>query len=163
MVNYVIPEIENARVLNRDAEIRMKLEGSLAESVRFLERNQICEVGLWQKFVNVFRNHADGSGNIWISWRSEFWGKMMRGASMVVKYTKDKGMYDILEGTVRDILTAEDELGYPLIKRNQGGRSGSGSELTDRGCKILEAYTEFEKAMKLKMQQAYEACFKNLI
>lgn len=59
--------------------------------------------------------------------------------------------------------TAEDELGYPLIKRNQGGRSGSGSELTDRGCKILEAYTEFEKAMKLKMQQAYEACFKNLI
>ncbi len=111
MVNYVIPEIENARVLNRDAEIRMKLEGSLAESVRFLERNQICEVGLWQKFVNVFRNHADGSGNIWISWRSEFWGKMMRGASMVVRYTKNEGMYKILEGSVRDILTAEDGLG----------------------------------------------------
>ncbi len=111
MVTYLIKELDTARTLLPDADIRMKLEGSLAESVRFVERNQICEVGLWQKFVNVFRNHADGSGNIWISWRSEFWGKMMRGASMVVKYTKDKGMYDILEGTVRDILTAEDELG----------------------------------------------------
>ncbi len=111
MVNYVIPEIEGIRTFNRDADIRMKLFGTLAESVRFLERNQICEVGLWQKFVNVFRNHADGTGNIWISWRSEFWGKMMRGASMVLAYTKDDGMYRILEDSIRDILTAEDELG----------------------------------------------------
>lgn len=111
MVNNVIKEIDNPRVFDRESDIRMKLEGSLAESVHFVERNQICEVGLWQKFVKVFRDHADGAGNIWISWRSEFWGKMMRGASMVLKYTHDDGMYKILEASVRDILTAEDELG----------------------------------------------------
>ena len=58
---------------------------------------------------------------------------------------------------------AEDELGYPLVKRNQGGRSGSGSELTEKGSRILEAYTEFEKAMNEKMQSLYEDCFGNLI
>jgi DUF1680 family protein len=36
---------------------------------------------------------------------------MMRGASMVVKYTGDESMYLILESAVRDMLTAEDELG----------------------------------------------------
>ena len=58
---------------------------------------------------------------------------------------------------------AEDELGYPLVKRNQGGRSGSGSELTEKGRKILEAYTEFEKAMNETMQSLYNECFGNLI
>lgn len=58
---------------------------------------------------------------------------------------------------------AEDELGYPLIKRNQGGRSGSGSELTDKGRKILEAYTDFEKAMNDKMQTLYNEYFKDII
>ena len=58
---------------------------------------------------------------------------------------------------------AEDELGYPLVKRNQGGRSGSGSELTEKGRKILEAYTEFEKAMNEKMQVLYNECFKDII
>ena len=83
----------------------------LKESVTFIERNQICEVGLWRKFVDLFRWGEDGCGEVWVSWRSEYWGKMMRGASMVVKYTKDNEMYRILEDSVRDILTAEDELG----------------------------------------------------
>lgn len=111
MVNNVIKELDNARVLHHDIDIRMKLEGSLAQSVRFLERNQICEVGLWQKFANVFRLREDGKKLPWVSWRSEFWGKMMRGASMVLQYTKDEKMYVILENSIRDILTTEDEHG----------------------------------------------------
>lgn len=110
MVTNRIKEIEHARVLKRDEELCYRLEGSLAEAVRFMERNQICEVGLWQKFVQIFRDCED-AGEGWITWRSEFWGKMMRGASMVLKYTKHKGMYDILENSVRDILSTEDELG----------------------------------------------------
>ncbi|MBR3894238.1 MAG: glycoside hydrolase family 127 protein [Clostridia bacterium] len=110
MVINQIKEIENALVLRRDEELRMKLEGSLAESVRFMESNQICEVGLWKKFVQIFRDCEDG-GEGWITWRSEFWGKMMRGASMVLQYTKHDKMYRILEDSVRDILTTEDELG----------------------------------------------------
>ena len=111
MKSNVIPEIKNARALERSDDIRMKLEGTLAEAVRFIERNQICEVGLWRKFVEVFRMHGDGIGDVWVSWRSEYWGKMMRGASMVLQYTNDNGMYKILEESVRDMLTAEDEHG----------------------------------------------------
>ena len=58
---------------------------------------------------------------------------------------------------------AEEALGYPLIRRNQGGRSGSGSALTDKGCKILEAYTSFEKAMNEKMQSLFNEHLKDII
>ena len=111
MVHNVIKELDGTRVLTHDTDIRMKLEGSLADAVRFIERNQICEVGLWQKFANIFRNHEDGKKLPWASWRSEFWGKMMRGASLIVAYTKNDGMYQILEQSARDILTTEDEYG----------------------------------------------------
>lgn len=111
MVNNAVNEINNARVLFKDDNAKMKFEGLLAEAVRFIECNQICDVGLWQKFVNVFRWHKDGCGDPWVSWRSEYWGKMMRGSSMIVKYTNDDGYYKILEHAVRDILTTEDEHG----------------------------------------------------
>lgn len=32
-----------------------KFKGLLEQAVRFIERNQICEVGLWQKFVEQYR------------------------------------------------------------------------------------------------------------
>lgn len=111
MVNNLIKELDGSRAMYRDGDIRMKFEGSLADTVRFIEGNQICEVGNWKKFVNIFREQTDGTGSVWVSWRSEFWGKMMRGASMIVDYTKNDGMYKILENSVRDMLSAEDELG----------------------------------------------------
>ncbi len=111
MVHNVIDEISNPRILNREAATAIKLEGTLAEAVRFIERNQICDVALWRKCVDIFRLHGDGDSTWKVTWRSEYWGKMMRGASMVVKYTGDEGMYEILESAVRDMLTAEDELG----------------------------------------------------
>ncbi|MBR6765677.1 MAG: glycoside hydrolase family 127 protein [Clostridia bacterium] len=113
MVNNVVNEIENARILENSAEgTKMHFEGILKEAVEFIERNQICDVGLWQKFVNIFRWQKDAHNDDWSSsWRSEFWGKMMRGASMVVKYTNDDGMYTILEDSVRDMLTAQDKYG----------------------------------------------------
>ncbi len=111
MVNNVVNEINNARVFTYDAETKMKLEGTLKDAVSFIERNQICDVGLWQRFVELFRWHGDGCGDPWVSWRSEYWGKMMRGSAMVVKYTGDSEMYKILENTARDILTTEDEHG----------------------------------------------------
>ncbi len=111
MVNKIVKEIDNLRVLNKQDEILMSFDGLLKEAVRFAERNQICEVGLWRKFVDLFRWGKDGCGEVWVSWRSEYWGKMMRGASMVVRYTRDDEMYTILEDSVRDMLTAEDDLG----------------------------------------------------
>ncbi|MBQ7318884.1 MAG: glycoside hydrolase family 127 protein [Clostridia bacterium] len=111
MVKNIVCEADHARVLSWDMDARMKFDGLLSQAVKFIESNQICDVGLWKKCVDVFRWQDDGCGDVWVSWRSEYWGKMMRGASMVVRYTGDDGMYKILERAVRDILTAEDELG----------------------------------------------------
>lgn len=111
LVDHVISEIKESRVFYKDAASGMRLDGMLAEAVRFIERNQICDVSLWRKCVEVFRRHHDGDSTWKVTWRGEYWGKMMRGASMVVKYTGDEGMYEILESAVRDMLTAEDEHG----------------------------------------------------
>ena len=124
MVNNVVKEIDNSRVMRKNTDMQMKFEGSLANAVRFIERNQICEVGLWQKFVELFRWQTDAEGENWLtSWRSEYWGKMMRGACMVVGYTRDDGMYKILEASVRDMLTVEEESGrisgYPADREFQ--------------------------------------------
>ena len=105
MVNNIVQELDNSRVFHRDQDINIKLEGSLAEAVRFIERNQICEVGLWKKFVNVFREQTDGDKGRWIRWRSEFWGKMMRGACFTYSLTKSKELYGVLEQSVKDMLS----------------------------------------------------------
>ncbi len=111
MTEQIVKELDGVRVLTKDAELSMKFEHSLAEAVRFLERNQICEVERWTAFVDVFRNQTDGDTVVWRTWRSEFWGKMMRGACMVLKYTGDDGMYRIVERSVRDILTTQEKNG----------------------------------------------------
>ncbi len=59
--------------------------------------------------------------------------------------------------------SAEDELGYLLIRRNQGGRSGTGSELTEKGRQILEAYTSFENELNKKMNALFEECFRDIL
>ncbi len=103
-----ISEIENIDSLHRTEEVNMKFDGMLERSFRFIERNQICDVDLWKKFVDQFRVRIDSKDFLW---RCEYWGKMMRGACMVVAYTKDDGFYRILEYSVRDMLTTQDELG----------------------------------------------------
>ncbi len=59
--------------------------------------------------------------------------------------------------------SAEAELGYPLVKRNQGGRSGTGSELTPKGRQIMEAYNAFETELNKKMNTLFEECFREIL
>ena len=49
MTQKLIKEIDNARVMIKNAYVDARFEGTLAEGVRFIERNQICDVGLWKK------------------------------------------------------------------------------------------------------------------
>ncbi len=108
MIKNLINEIKDSSVYTYDGEVNMKFRGIFSDSVKFIERNQLCDVELWKKFVNQFRINADGKDG---HWRCEFWGKMMRGACMIVSYTKDDGFYRIIEGSVRDMLTTQDEFG----------------------------------------------------
>ena len=108
MINNVINEIENVSVYTRDSDVNMKLCGIFADSVKFIERNQIGEVELWKKFVDQYRIKIDSENGLW---RCEYWGKMMRGASMILSYTKDDGLYRIVEASVRDMLTTQEDNG----------------------------------------------------
>lgn len=108
MIKYSINDIANTSTFSKDSEINMKLNGIFAESVRFIERNQLCDVELWKKFVNQFRIQIDGESGLW---RCEYWGKMMRGACMILAYTNDDGFYRIIEASIRDMLTTQEDNG----------------------------------------------------
>ena len=108
MMTYKISENETGRKTWSDPFTEVEFEGLFDEVAEFIQRNQVCEVDLWNKFVKQFKQFEDSKDR---RWRGEYWGKMMRGASLIVGYTKDQGMYKILERTVRDMLTAQDELG----------------------------------------------------
>ena len=110
MVKKVIAE-KDLKTLSKTSKLDMYFENTLKESVEFIERNQLYDVALWKNFVDVFRSHDDGRGDWYVTWRSEYWGKMMRGASMVTRYTGNKEIYKILENSIKDILTTEDEFG----------------------------------------------------
>ncbi len=63
---------------------------------------------LWKLLVKPFRELPDGGRN---TWKGEFWGKFMRGSALICAYTQDDGLYAVLENSVRDMLTTQDELG----------------------------------------------------
>lgn len=59
--------------------------------------------------------------------------------------------------------SAEDSLGYPLILRNKGGPSGSGSLLTERGRALLAASEQFETAARENLEKLYNEYFQDII
>lgn len=50
---------------------------------------------------------------------------------------------------------AEDSFGYPLILRNKGGPSGSGSLLTEKGEQLLAACDQFETEARESLETLY--------
>lgn len=94
--------------------------GPLDEAVRFIQEHQLLDAELWARFVRQFRTEADKD----LGWRCEYWGKLMRGGSLIYAYTQDARLYRQLEDTLRDMLTAQDPLGrfscYPVEVEFQG-------------------------------------------
>jgi len=86
-----------------------RYEGKAEEMIRFAEGATCMDPSLWALFVAQFRigNTDDRDGG----WRIEYWGKMMRGACFTYAYTQNEELYQILENTVRDLLTTQDEKG----------------------------------------------------
>ena len=79
-----------------------KMSGACHEAAKWISDVQLGDPERWAIFVNQFRLQKDSSNN---GWRGEYWGKMMRGASLIVHYTGDDTLYDVLETSVRDMLT----------------------------------------------------------
>ena len=98
-----------------------KFGGIVDFGVQFAMKNQIKDEKLWAKFVDVFRSEIDLHDN---GWRCEYWGKMMRGACLTYRYCADEELYQILEHSVRDMLTTQDSYGrystYPVDDEFRG-------------------------------------------
>lgn len=58
---------------------------------------------------------------------------------------------------------AEDAFGYPLILRNKGGPSGSGSLLTEKGDCLLTACDRFEIAARENLETLYQEFLQNIL
>lgn len=86
----------------------MKWYGTANDTVNFLMREQMKDPVLWKRFVQQFRDQIDGNDR---GWRGEYWGKTIRGAILIYKYTADEELYEILTETVRDMLTVAEEDG----------------------------------------------------
>lgn len=57
----------------------------------------------------------------------------------------------------------EDSLGYPLVNRNKGGPSGSGTLLTEKGSRLLSAYDQFESQARENIGQLYDMYLGNIL
>ena len=56
--------------------------GILADAIGWVEQAELMDPALWALFVEQFRiGNADDSN---LGWRNEFWGKMMRGACVLL-------------------------------------------------------------------------------
>lgn len=89
-------------------DAKYQINGVLKEVFDFVTDKQLIDPALWTKFVAQFQGGVDDENR---GWRCEYWGKMMRGAAWVYGCTRDQALYDVMETTVREILTRQDELG----------------------------------------------------
>lgn len=91
-----------------DYENTYRYRGFMDETFRYIEEFQLLKPKLWRRFVQQFREDADGAD---AGWRGEYWGKMMRGACFVYSYTQNVNLYQILTQTVADMMESADENG----------------------------------------------------
>lgn len=84
------------------------ITGVTDEVFRFVEGFHLTDAVQWRRFVEQFRVHSDSKDK---GWKGEFWGKMMRGASLVYDYTRNEELYRVLKKTVEDMIECCDEQG----------------------------------------------------
>ena len=87
---------------------RFDYNSAADELIRFVEKNQLKDRELWHMIAEQFASSPDDEDN---GWRGEYWGKLMRGACMTYKYTRDEELYDCLESSARELLSYQDSLG----------------------------------------------------
>ena len=76
--------------------------------ISFVEQEQLLDRKLWKLFVQQYRDRDDSQN---CGWRGEYWGKMMMGACFLCEATGNNVLYTVLEETVCDMLTTQDDAG----------------------------------------------------
>lgn len=85
-----------------------KYNGVFDRYARFVEEKQLLNRELWRLFVEQYRSNVDDHD---LGWRCEYFGKMMRGASLTYRYTQNEELYNVLTECAEDMLTAQQESG----------------------------------------------------
>ncbi len=88
--------------------ITWRFRGITDETFRYIENFHLTDATYWRRFVEQFRVFSDSKDK---GWKGEFWGKMMRGASMVYAYTGNDTLYAVLKQTVQDMMESSDSNG----------------------------------------------------
>ena len=106
-------------ILNSLRNGELACSGNLIDKLIWAETHLLDPV-LWATFVNQFRYHTDTRRQ----WRGEYWGKTMRGACMTYSYTKNPELLNVLETTVKDLITTMEPSGrissYPIDREFDG-------------------------------------------
>ena len=87
---------------------KLKINGVMDDYVSFVLEHQLKDRGVWHKICEVFSTREDIADE---GWRGEYFGKLMRGAVYVYRYTRDEELYDILTTAAEDLLSRQDEYG----------------------------------------------------
>ena len=99
-----------------------RLYGYGGKLIDFTIEKQLLDEEKWALFVEQFRIKLDSENQ---GWRGEYWGKMMRGASLTYRATKNEKLYSVLVGTIRDLLSTQEKSGristYTVETELKGG------------------------------------------
>lgn len=101
------PRMATDQLFELDAQ-SFNYSGEYDTAVKFVQEHQSKNSALWKVFAEQFNLKTDSDNG---AWSGEFWGKMMRGACMVYKYTGDGELYTILEKSVRTLLRTQEACG----------------------------------------------------
>ena len=85
-----------------------KYNGIFDRYARFIEEKQLLNREYWRLFVEQYRSNVDDHD---LGWRCEYFGKMMRGASLTYQYTQNEELYNVLTECAEDMLTTQQESG----------------------------------------------------
>lgn len=96
--------MKNDRKYSIDADF----SGIFHDTLNFITENQLLDTGRWEEFVRQYKIKSDSANR---GWRCEYFGKMMRGACLVFRATRDERLYAALKAAVEDLLTAQDDDG----------------------------------------------------
>ena len=113
-------------------------------------------------------NHLKPYISVRMGWEEIFWGP---GVMMILEALEATGSMKeackqcgLSYSKAWKILNrAEEQLGFPVIIRQQGGSSGGGSMITDLGRKLMQKYSEAQKRIVTYSEQVFADVFDDVI
>ncbi|MBQ7638775.1 MAG: glycoside hydrolase family 127 protein [Clostridia bacterium] len=87
---------------------RCEINGVFSDYLEIITKRQLLDRELWKKCVEVFSSGIDDNDR---GWRGEYWGKMMRGACLVYRVTRNEELYSVLTGAVEGLLSKQEPSG----------------------------------------------------